>query len=650
MNRGDGYAATPPRNHRRPCGWNSDLPTFTRTEPKVIRVSLEGFVRDAGAAQQRAWAQSIPFLQRECNELIDSDSDARTYTAILEYELPLESRRTDVIVLENGVVVVLELKGKERPSPADIDQVMAYARDLRAYHTECHERPVHAVLVPTRAQGERSRIDDVHVVGPAGLDGLLLEFSRKSTAPALSPERFLREDAYQPMPSLVTAARELFHRQPLPYIKRARAATDPAVHRILQIAQQAAATKTRRLALITGVPGSGKTLVGLRVVHEPELDRLAIERAGGRPSSPAVFLSGNGPLVEVLQHALRKAGGGGRTFVRGVKEYVKAYSGRATRIPPEHVLIFDEAQRAFDAEKMAQTHAEGAQEKTEPEWFIEFAERVPEWCLVVGLIGSGQEIHVGEEGGIAQWRQAIERSDRRGEWSVHAPAHLEREFVGLQTSWEPGFNLDTEIRYHLTPKVHEFVNGLLEDDEPVGMVRTLGNELYAERHRFLLTRDIEQARRYARERYAKFPLARFGLLASSKDKDLVSFGLDNSFQTTKRLRVGPWYNAEPDEPDSCCRLRDIATEFAAQGLELDLAVLAWGTDFLRAEGRWSNALARGYKRGAKVHDPLQLRRNAYRVLLTRGRDGTVVFVPPLAELDETWEHLLRSGFRVLHDD
>jgi hypothetical protein len=288
--------------------------------------------------------------------------------------------------------------------------------------------------------------------------------------------------------------------------------------------RDAAATRTRKLVLVTGVPGSGKTLVGLRLVHDPELDQLAVARGGGsgKPTCPAVFLSGNGPLVEVLQHALREAGGGGKTFVRGVKDYVKTYSRKASLVPPEHVLIFDEAQRAFDAEKLGEVHKKDgmAAGKTEPEWFIHFAERVPEWCVVIGLIGSGQEIHVGEEGGIVQWRHAIERSANPDAWTVHAPAELERHFTGLATC-------------------------------------------------------------------------------------------------------------------------------AAQGLELDLAVLAWGTDFIRKDGMWSDALARKYQKSSTVRDPLNLRRNAYRVLLTRGRDGTVVFVPPEPILDETYEHLKECGCREM---
>jgi hypothetical protein len=647
------------------CGWSSDLPTFSAAEPKVVRLRLESFVRDAGETQVRAWRDSIPMLQRRCDELVASDGTAGSYTAILEYELPREARRTDVIVLENGVVVVIELKGKERATQADLDQVRAYARDLKCYHAECAQRPVHAVLLPTRA-GEESRIlDGVTVVGPAGLGRLLRQLSRSAPAlpgesanpiygpsvPPLDPQAFLREDAYRPLPTLVAAARALFEDQELPYIKRARAATDPAVNRIIEIAHEAAVTRTRRLILVTGVPGSGKTLVGLRLAHERSLDDLAVARAGGPPTSPAVFLSGNGPLVEVLQYALRDAGGSGKLFVQGVRDYVRTYSRKANSVPPEHVLIFDEAQRAFDRDQVAAKHENlVGKPKSEPELFIEFAERIPEWGVVLGLIGSGQEIHVGEEGGVGQWRDAIAGCADPAQWTVHAPAHLEREFAGLCTQWEPSLNLDTEIRYHLAPKVHEFVDGLLADGDASPLARDLGEELHVGGHRFLVTRSLNHAKNYARERYGKSPEGRYGLLASSKDKDLEGFGMDNTFQTTKRLRVGPWYNADRDDPQSCCRLETVATEFAAQGLELDLAVLGWGTDLRRASSRWDNSLARGYKRGAKVRDPMQLRRNAYRVLLTRGRDGTVVFLPPDERLDETYRHLRSCGFRELEGE
>ena len=193
-------------------------------------------------------------------------------------------------------MVVLELKGKEAPTQADIDQVFCYARDLRSYHAECADRPVHAVLVPTRGSRTPREVDGVTVVDPEGVDRLLLECTKVPASSPLTPEAFLRRDAYAPLPSLGRAARDLFAREPLPRIKRARAATEPAVHRVTAIARRAAATSTRHLVLLTGVPGAGKTLVGLQLVHSGFLDDLALPRAGGgKPSASAVFLSGNGP-------------------------------------------------------------------------------------------------------------------------------------------------------------------------------------------------------------------------------------------------------------------------------------------------------------------------------------------------------------------
>jgi len=632
-------------------GWQSDLPTFYGTQPRVVRVKLEDFIPDAGTEQIRAWDASIPWLQRECRELVDAYAPANTYTAILEYELPRESRRPDVIILENGVVVVLELKGKDAPSQADIDQVFCYARDLRSYHAECADRPVHAVLVPTRADRTPRTLDGVHVVGPGGVDRLLLECTKVPASSPLTPEAFLRRDAYAPLPSLVRAARDLFAREALPRIKRARAATEPAVNRVIEIAHRAAATSTRHLVLLTGVPGAGKTLVGLQLVHAGFLDDLAIPRAGGdKPSAPAVFLSGNGPLVQVLQDALKEAGGGGKVFVRDVKNYVKHYSQRKSSIPPEHLLVFDEAQRAWDAEQVGRKHTGSrgqTEDRSEPEHFIEFAERIPGWCVVVGLVGTGQEIHTGEEGGLVQWRRAIEGSPNPSAWTVHGPPALRDVFEQsrVTTDWSPALSLDTEIRYHLAPRLRDFVEALLERGSSAEAA-LLAEELYKGGHRIYVTRDLEAAKRHARERYSNTADARYGLLASSKDKDLPRFGVDNTYQTTKRLRVGRWYNAPQNDAESCCRLDTVATEFSAQGLELDLAIVAWGSDYVRRHGRWSIERS-GKTRFAR--DPLRLRQNVYRVLLTRGRDGTVVFVPADAWFDETFEFLREARIRILAD-
>ena len=612
----------------------------------MVRLQLQEFVEDASPEQIQAWDQSIPWLQRECRALGVRDTAAHEYTAILEYELPRDSRRPDVIVLERGCVAVLELKGALHASRAALDQALGYARDLAAYHAACADRRVTPVLL-VRGGGPTPILrDGVLVVGPEGLNGVLEQLS-VTGEPIISASDFLARSAYAPLPTIVQAARELFHKRELPMIKRARAATDPALRYISEIAREAALTKTRHLVLLSGVPGSGKTLVGLQLVHAHWLDDLAVPRANGKPTTPAVYLSGNGPLVQVLQDALRDGGGGGSTFVQAIKNYVAYHTRPGRPVPPEHLIVFDEAQRAHDADRVAHVHG-GQVDKSEADLLIEFCERIPEWCVLVALIGNGQAIHVGEEGGVPLWRNAIHRSHKAAEWAVHAAPAFSEVFQTMPGShhWDPVLSLDTEIRFHLTPKVHQFVAGLL-DGQSASELFALADELHAGGHRFLLTRNLNCARDYLRERYADAKFARYGLVASSKDKWLPQFGVDNSYFGTRRVneRVGRWYNAEPSDAQSCCQLETVATEFSSQGLELDCALLAWGSDLLWSGDEWS--IKHSGKTKVPLKDPLAVRKNVYRVLMTRGRDGTVVYVPEDPRMDGTFERLRAAGIREL---
>lgn len=608
----------------------------------MVRGRLQDFLPDVDVSQVRAWDDSIPKLQREVAESLDADAGAATYSAILEYQLPLEFRRPDVLLLVGSAVIVLELKGKQEPSQADVDQTAAYARDLRAYHRDCDGRPVYAVVVPTRARGYVGERDGVHIAGPDAIDALIANFSDARDRAPLSAEAFLDSGAYRPLPTLVQAARELFTTGTLRDIWRARANTDPAVDRIETIIRGAAAHGRRRLILLTGVPGAGKTLVGLRLAHAHYLDDLAVPRADGRkPTAPAVFLSGNGPLVQVLQYQMKQAGGDGKTFVRDVKGYVQTYSRPGTA-PAEHVLIFDEAQRAWDAEMVA-AKGHTSSGKSEPEHFVQFAQRIPQWCAIVGLIGTGQEIHLGEEGGLALWRKAVEESHMPGEWEVHGPPQLAELFADSNVPFvaSPALALDAEIRFHLAQDVHPFVDALLRGAPQAA--RQHAARLGEQGFHLRMTRRLDIAKGYLRERYAEHPLARFGLVASSRDKDLMHFGVRNDFNWTKHVKVGPWYVEGEGSATSCRQLEEVVTEFAAQGLELDAALLCWGSDLAWEGERWSSSRARGYRKGSPVRDPHRLRLNAYRVLLTRGRDGTIVFVPPIAVLDQTWEYLKACG-------
>ncbi len=636
------------REYPKASGWSSTFQAFREAPAPYVRQSLLDFLQMASPEQIRAWDESIPPLQIEVGEVLGTDPSASRYSAILEYELPMEHRRPDVILLMGGAILVIELKGKSLVELSDLDQASAYARDLRAYHRDCEKRDVTPALVLIRARGRMGVSAGVEVLGPDAIDELARELNAKSPGESVQRSSFLDPEAYRPLPSLIEAARELMEQGQLRRIRRAAAATDPTVDYLAEVAHEAARTKTRHLVLVSGLPGTGKTLVGLQLVHARFLDDLAVARTGGKPTAPAVYLSGNGPLVEVLQYELRSAGGGGSAFVRDVKAYVKRYASNPKLTPPEHVLVFDEAQRAHDAAQVADVH-KTVMGLSEPEHFIEFAERIPEWCVVVGLLGSGQEIHIGEEGGVEQWRAAINRSPQSAGWTVHVPPSSESQLVGVPSlRVDDRLHLATELRYHLSDAVHLFVDRLLNESGSVDL-RTTAGELEREGYALRICRDLQVARDHLTARYDDDPDARFGLIASSRDRDLVRFGVPNDWSSTKRLKYGPWFVEGDDDRfgRSCRALRECVTEFGCQGLELDGTLLAWGTDFVRVDGRWDHSHARKYQNPARIRDIHQLRKNAYRVLLTRARDGVVVFVPPVPVLDETYQYLVDSGFRDL---
>jgi hypothetical protein len=636
------------------CGWHGTFEAFLEAPVASIVEQLEDFIGNPSADQRHVWQQTVETLQPQVQKILEERPTTNPATNVLELHLAMEARRSDAILLLSGHVLVLEFKSASTVGRAAIDQVRAYARDLTNYHRVCYPpRPVHAVLVPGPTSKPTKR-DGVVVTPMNGLAKVVLHLTESPASPPLVGEEFLAPDAYSPLPSLVEAARELFNQKRIREVWKAKADTDRAIEAVSEIAREAAATRTRHLVLVTGIPGSGKTLVGLRLAHASFLDDLAVERKHGKPSAPAVFLSGNGPLVQVLQYLLREAGGDGKTFVRGVKDYVGRYAGSREKTPEEHVLIFDEAQRAWDREQVSSKHqAEkwGAEKpKSEPEHFVDFAERIPQWAVLVGLIGGGQEIHVGEEAGIQQWRRALEGSNSARDWTVHAPSDHGTLFAGGEFSAkvDDRLNLNREVRFHLVPHVEDFVAALLEGHE-AQVAREHATRLQALGYSLLVTRDLEEAKAYARDRYADDPEARFGLVASARDKDLEARGIAKMSNLAKHGELGKFFADGEESSGSCRRLSKAVTEFDCQGLELDLAILCWGTDLVRRDAKWSNAKARPY-RLRKPMDPFQLRLNSYRVLLTRGRDGVVLYAPRSPMLDETYEWLLGCGFSPIGMD
>lgn len=626
------------------CGWASDLSFFSATSLEEIVNSLSAFVSDATPEQIRAWQHSIPPLKARGAELLKIEPKSVQYGAILEYLMPDGPKRADVVLLVSGAVLVLELKGDGNWQPEYVEQAADYARRLFWYHSLCGSANVrvHTVLVSYGRKGDEIFEEWLTRTNMESLLDVVRRFDHPKESTPIQIASFIAPQVCQPSLSLVQAARRFFADHALPHVKRIDEITSAAVERIIAEIRRTHTARRRTLILLSGVPGAGKTYVGLKIAHEPFLDDLAEPMSSGeKPTAPAIFLSGNGPLVEVLQYEFKRAGGGGRVFVRGVRDFVERYSKKRSPAPPHHVLIFDEAQRAWDAERV-KSHHKDMEACSEPAAFIRFAEKIPGWSVVIGLIGEGQEIHSGEEAGIGQWADAVRGNSA---WQVVGPERYSGVFAtsGVPYTTRKELHLATSVRFNFAAGLSDWAAGVVIDNPASNELATIAKTLKAQGYQLRVTRSLGRAKDFLWAKYKDLPESRFGILMSSRDRDLAEHGIEQN----RFFRAGPWYADPESSPSSCRRLQEPATEFAAQGLELDYVLLVWGGDFVLRDRKWDNSQAKKY-RDKSVKDPLQLRRNAYRVLLTRGREGVVICLPSgIPILDETFSFLVDVGCDVL---
>jgi hypothetical protein len=416
---------------------------------------------------------------------------------------------------------------------------------------------------------------------------------------------------------LIEAARLIFEKKPLPEIRRAASAKIPETVALVEsLTRDSIDQNQKTLILLTGVPGSGKTLVGLSAAHSREL------------GIPTAFLSGNGPLVQVLQYALES-----REIVREVRSYIREHLIRSKADPYERFLVFDEAQRAWDRERVVQKH-HGLLADSEPQLLLRIADRVPDGFALLALLGEGQEIHAGEESGIKLWVDAVHG---RRSWKVVGPPHLAPVFraAGVPYAEQPLLDLTTTLRPHTGGELATWVEDLLGGR--LSGAREVADRLREEGLTMRVSRDLGALREYLKDRYQGDPTTRYGVIASSKFRQLGRYGVQVSRHPF--YYYGQWYQAPPDDPRSSCRMEIAVSEFGCQGLELDMPLVCWGPDLLWEDNGWKTK----FRKSMQIRDPRRLRLNSYRVLLTRGRDGFLVFVPPGNDFDGTYEALLAAG-------
>jgi len=634
-----------------PRAWYSaTIGDFTKSTPNEVVGQLANNCEFKLLQTQRdAWRVQIDLLVPQLRSL--------SGWIFFEFNIPRMGRRIDVLLIMGGVIFVVEYKvGEEIFERSAINQAWDYALDLKNFHEGSHDIPIVPVLVATEARsclpyGLQAASDGVYdpiSVHPAGLRELLLTASSGIAGTQINGDTWVGKP-YKPTPTIIEAARALYSQHSVDAIARHDAGAKNLAttsHRVEELADKARSEKSKIICFVTGVPGAGKTLVGLNV---------ATRRSDSTSPSHAVFLSGNGPLVAVLQEALtideytRQRNMGSKPLKGRIRGSVKSFiqnvhhfrdEALQSRLPPnDHIAIFDEAQRAWNRRQtesfMQRKKGISGFSDSEPEFLISYLDRHKDWALIVCLVGGGQEINTGEAG-IDEWITAIE--SRFPNWQMFiSPRLVDSEYgVGQsflsstnhpQCRFDEDLHLSVSMRSFRAEKVSAFVKAVLDCDQDSA------REYYTDiskRYPIVLTRNIDRARDWTRQ--SARGTERFGLLASSNAQRLKPHAID------VRVSVDPrhWFLKGPEDTRSSYYLEDCATEFQVQGLEVDWACVTWDADFRYLGRDWSYHNFRGDKwTHVRNADNRRYLKNAYRVLLTRARQGMVIFVPSGDSRDPT---------------
>jgi DUF2075 family protein len=566
--------------------------------------------------------------------------------------------RIDVVLIVECVLFAIEFKvGETRFHARDREQVWDYGLDLKNFHESSHRISVAPVLVATDATNLPLHFQihsaSDHLIEPlaanaTSLRGTIEQVLLFSDGHHIDPKTW-ESGRYSPTPTILEAARALYNGHGVAAISRSDATatnlstTSESIEAIIQSCRK---NQRKAICFVTGVPGAGKTLVGLNV---------ATRHRDRGTDLYSVFLSGNGPLVRIICEALardkvaRKRAAGQKATLKDARNEMKAFvqnvhhfrdSCLSDPTPPiEHVALFDEAQRAWD---MAQTSAFMKRKKgvpdfnqSEPEFLISCLDRHLDWAVVICLVGGGQEINTGEAG-IAEWIDARNRSFRS--WDIHLSSRLhDSEYAVAQEALcetesgrvykRPELHLGVSLRSFRAEHLSRFVKEML-DRESESARQTYMQ--FSKNYPVTLTRDLGKAKAWLRSKARGSE--RYGIVVSSQAERLKPHAID------VRVKTDPvnWFLNDRDDVRSSFYLEDVATEFDVQGLEVDWACVVWDGDFRYKSDGWEHWSFKSSKwQRILKEDRKRYLLNAYRVLLTRARQGVVIVVPNGSEEDPT---------------
>mgnify|MGYP001270703564 FL=1 len=588
-----------------------------------------------------SWKITASEVHRLKSLLDSSQNTSNEVGVVFEYEIARRSKRIDLVILYKSLVFCVEFKtGQEDISLQNLRQVEEYALDLRDFHLESKEK----IIIPILATGLQTSKTTVELeslkVNTVGIDNLSESIIDSVTGLNSDDKTNLQEwinSPYKPTPNIIEAAKSLYINNTVADIANYGSVnltqTVDEVQRVIEVSKK---ENLRSIIFITGVPGSGKTLAGLEALHKIR----NLENEG------AVFVSGNGPLVEILREAIAinqselqkisitEARRQMSTLIDHAYKWRNYYLNNTNEIPPEHILLFDEAQRAWTKDRLTSWSSRQGErvEMSEPEAFLKIMERVSDWSVVVCLVGGGQEINTGEEG-LSEWGEALEQLTI---WKINtSPKVLDetenqsmqlyenKKSIPKDINISNNLHLEMNVRSPRAEKLNNFVDSILQNNIEQAKINLPSKFEYP----IYLTRDLKEAKDTLRQ----ISSGRYGLLASSQARRLRAFGVETNLLRSESGNAQPnWFLKQEDDIRSSYSLEIPATEYDCQGLEIDYGLVAWGGDtyFDESTGNWVVRKFKGTKwQLMRSEIDFQYGLNRYRVLLTRSRKGMVIFVP-----------------------